>query len=476
MPPPTARAAAVILLLAAGPGGARRGRRCAAHAAGGHPRAVGRGHHGVPRTRGSHLPTRGSPGACRCCCATRSRGSRCTTSTRTAGRPSRGRRSPASGRRCSPPSTPCATRGMPPRWARPRRPRRAARGPRSPTRWSASRGSTRSTRRRSTCRTAKPIAFKDGQEPGLLLAVPFGSRAEAASREDVDLLVGGSVREASGYFLVELWAWDAARGAEVFAWRDAATRGELYDRVAEAGRGLTGVLLGRPWASLEVAAEPPGASVLVDGKPPGTGRSRFDDLEPGSHEVRASAPGYREETRTVDLDAGERDVRRDRPRVDGARHHRRDERASRGGRLAGRGVAGTDAPRHPPARRARPARSSRCPTAPRPRSRSARPRPPGSRSRSRQTRCIRRRNRRRRGTGSTGPSAGSCSRCPCRSTPTAGPSTGRPRPVRLAGRGRHGGRAAGRRLRPRLLLRVPRRPGRQRRAGRAGPSTTSCAT
>ena len=151
---------------------------------------------------------------------------------------------------------------------------------------------------------AKPIAFKDGREPGLLLAVPFGSRAEAASREDVDLLVGGSVREASGYFLVELWAWDAARGAEVFAWRDAATRGELYERVADAGRGLAGVLLGRPWASLEVAADPPGASVLVDGNPPGTGRSRFDDLAPGRHEIRVSAPGYREETRTVDLEPG----------------------------------------------------------------------------------------------------------------------------------------------------------------------------
>ena len=151
---------------------------------------------------------------------------------------------------------------------------------------------------------AKPIAFKDGREPGLLLAVPFGSRAEAASREDVDLLVGGSVREASGYFLVELWAGDAARGAEVFAWRDAATRGELYERVADAGRGLAGVLLGRSWASLEVAADPPGASVLVDGNPPGTGRSRFDDLAPGRHEIRVSAPGYREETRTVELEPG----------------------------------------------------------------------------------------------------------------------------------------------------------------------------
>ena len=150
----------------------------------------------------------------------------------------------------------------------------------------------------------KPIAFKDGREPGLLLAVPFGSRGEAASREDVDLLVGGSVREASGYFLVELWAWDAARGAEVFAWRDAATRGELYERVADAGRGLTGLLLGRPWASLAVAAEPPAATVLVDGNPPGTGRSRFDDLEPGRHEIRVSAPGYREEVRTVDLEPG----------------------------------------------------------------------------------------------------------------------------------------------------------------------------
>jgi hypothetical protein len=149
----------------------------------------------------------------------------------------------------------------------------------------------------------KPIAFKAGPEPGLLLAAPFGSRAEAAEREDVDLLVGGSVQEASGYFIVDVWAWDAARDATLLVWRDAATREQLYDRLAEAGRELTGVLLGRTWASLEVTADPPGATVLVDGKPPGTGRSRFDDLAPGSHEVRASAPGRRDEVRTVDLAA-----------------------------------------------------------------------------------------------------------------------------------------------------------------------------
>jgi len=150
----------------------------------------------------------------------------------------------------------------------------------------------------------KPVAIKDGGEPGLLLAAPFGSPDEAAARNDVDLLVGGSVREASGYFLVEVWAWSAAGASMVFVWRDAATRGELYERVSEAGKGLAEVLLGRPWASLAVTPEPPSASVLVDGRPPGTGRSRFDDLEPGSHEVRVSAPGYREEVRSVELAAG----------------------------------------------------------------------------------------------------------------------------------------------------------------------------
>lgn len=152
--------------------------------------------------------------------------------------------------------------------------------------------------------SVKPIAFKDGAGPGLLLATPFGSRGEAAVREDVDLLVGGSVRETSGYYLLDVWAWDAARESVIFAWRDAATRGELYERVAEAGAGLAGVLLGRPWASLAVTVEPREASVLVDGRSAGAGRSRFDDLAPGSHEVRVSAPGYREEIRSVALAAG----------------------------------------------------------------------------------------------------------------------------------------------------------------------------
>ena len=64
------------------------------------------------------------------------------------------------------------------------------------------------------------------------------------------------------------------------------------------------MLLGRPWAALEVKADPPGATVLVDGRTAGTGRTRFDDLAPGSHEVRVSASGRREEVRAVDLVAG----------------------------------------------------------------------------------------------------------------------------------------------------------------------------
>jgi hypothetical protein len=74
--------------------------------------------------------------------------------------------------------------------------------------------------------------------------------------------------------------------------------------VPQPKKGATPAAASRPVATLHVTSTPPGAQVLVDGKPRGVAPATIDDLPPGRHEVvLRSAEGT--VRRTVSIAAGE---------------------------------------------------------------------------------------------------------------------------------------------------------------------------
>jgi hypothetical protein len=151
----------------------------------------------------------------------------------------------------------------------------------------------------------KPLAFKDGTGAGKLFDAPRYSPLAFAHSQDVDLLVGGSIREVQGYMILDLWAYEPAREANLFTFRDAARREGLYQSLEEAAAGLTGAILGRQWAALTVVPDPPESVTEVDGKTVGAGRITSLYLTPGTREIRLSAPGFEEKTLTVELSPSE---------------------------------------------------------------------------------------------------------------------------------------------------------------------------
>lgn len=151
----------------------------------------------------------------------------------------------------------------------------------------------------------KRIAVVDGPGGGKLFDPPSVSRERFCRDQDLDMLVGGSVREVQGFLRLDLWAWDASQGKTVFSWREAGTREELYATLTEAGDGFAGPVLGGLWASLTVSVTPTLAMLEVDGLPATPTGAGELILAPGTHEVRVSAPGHSEKVRTVQLAAGE---------------------------------------------------------------------------------------------------------------------------------------------------------------------------
>jgi hypothetical protein len=151
----------------------------------------------------------------------------------------------------------------------------------------------------------KPVAFKQGVEEGKLLDAPLIPRDVYCAQQGVDLLVGGSLQEVQGYLLLDIWAFDAARGRMVFTSRNAAQREELYAFLSSLGKELAGVILGRQWSLVSFAPKPPESALYVDGVLAASGASSTLYLAPGAHAVRMTAPGYRDVERTLTLAEGE---------------------------------------------------------------------------------------------------------------------------------------------------------------------------
>ena len=150
----------------------------------------------------------------------------------------------------------------------------------------------------------KPVTMKSADESGKLLDAPKIPARQYCEAQSLDLLIGGSLQEVQGYLLLDLWAYSAARQEIVFSARDAARRDDLYAGAPEMGKGIAETILGRPWAMVRFAPNPPNSSLLVDGALVATGASPALYLVPGPHLIRIQAPGHAPVERSVVLESG----------------------------------------------------------------------------------------------------------------------------------------------------------------------------
>jgi hypothetical protein len=145
----------------------------------------------------------------------------------------------------------------------------------------------------------KPVTVKEGTGVGKLfdaLSVPASAFCDS---EGLDLLVGGMVREVQGYVILDIWAYSATSQSVVVSFHDAAREEEVYQSVPNAGQELTGLFLGKPWATISFTPDPSESSLYVDGKLVATGRTPVLYVAPGTLDIRVSAPGYRDLTQTM---------------------------------------------------------------------------------------------------------------------------------------------------------------------------------
>ncbi len=150
---------------------------------------------------------------------------------------------------------------------------------------------------------SKPVSIVEGTGAGKLLDAPDVPPEVYCAQHGLDLLIGGSVDEVQGYLLLDIWAFDPLSRTKVFTARNAASRDELYASIPVFGREIARTILGRPWALVVFAPDPPDASLYVDGVLAASGATPVLYLSPGTHAIRLQAPGYQAVSRTAELEA-----------------------------------------------------------------------------------------------------------------------------------------------------------------------------
>ncbi len=143
-----------------------------------------------------------------------------------------------------------------------------------------------------------------GHADGLLLE-PVSDPAAACRDKKLDILVFGSVRDASGYLAVELSVYVASTGTMAWTGVEYAFPDDLPAAVAALTRPVATALLGRPYSLVELAVTPAHAALRLDGEAAAAGRSlHFGESDP---ELLASAPGFSPRTAVLSVRPG-RDV------------------------------------------------------------------------------------------------------------------------------------------------------------------------
>jgi hypothetical protein len=124
------------------------------------------------------------------------------------------------------------------------------------------------------------------------------------AREDLDIVVSGSLSGSSGYAFLEIYAYHRYLGKRVFEWKTALAEDDSAAAIDEFSSLLAKALLGRETTSLLVKAAPQKAEIFVDGKYVGNAPYVSAFSLPGKHEIVVSSPGFADLAATVMLEEG----------------------------------------------------------------------------------------------------------------------------------------------------------------------------
>ncbi|MDR1933166.1 MAG: PEGA domain-containing protein [Spirochaetales bacterium] len=125
------------------------------------------------------------------------------------------------------------------------------------------------------------------------LLPPVMEPQSAAAKARVDYLLWGTVHEeAAGLLSLTVSLYAARSRQTLFSGAATGSPDELDSLVDRLFFRMAASLAGRPWASLDITAQPPDAYIYVNGELTGIGGARLAYVRPGSYHLSFHADGY----------------------------------------------------------------------------------------------------------------------------------------------------------------------------------------
>ena len=135
-----------------------------------------------------------------------------------------------------------------------------------------------------------PVSYPEPADGGSIWDIGVSAPESFRAKEELDVLVCGSLLRVGDYYGIRVSAWTEA--GVVSLWEGAASDTEIETVSREAGAEVRSLVLGRSWCSLTVQVDPPEAVVMVDGRTRGVGYWSDSALHPGEIVLEVSAHGY----------------------------------------------------------------------------------------------------------------------------------------------------------------------------------------
>ena len=140
---------------------------------------------------------------------------------------------------------------------------------------------------------------------GMLIKPVSASVSGTADRENVDLLLSGTLEEIEGALFIEVFAFNRKLESRTAVYRKGFFPDSLSSVMEELSRAAAREVLGRDYSSLAVSVEQKKAEIFLDGSRIGSGNVSVPFLQPGDHEILVRLERHEEKRMALDLAAFE---------------------------------------------------------------------------------------------------------------------------------------------------------------------------
>ncbi len=125
---------------------------------------------------------------------------------------------------------------------------------------------------------------------------------DIVNSENCDLIIKSSIEELDEWIYLEIWVENKILDTEDLIYKSVGSKENLSALLPEISSKLKTIILGRPWASLNLQVDQSGANILLKNNKGSIIRDNMDFLYPGLYNVEISKQGYLTKNISVELD------------------------------------------------------------------------------------------------------------------------------------------------------------------------------